>query len=364
MTNKKIKNFVAENEIRINKALNKLIWLGALVGPCMAAGIYLNLFHFVTYSTCILVTAVVLMFAVMHTILVKKVPYSKLSKYILLFGVQMAVIILSLNNARISIGYFLVAILSLLFYSRRVFTIMSMICYVSMLGCTYFTSFYWVEQGIVFDQQSYISEISGAFTIEFLFMYFAGISILGVMYSHIENVYSETVIDHSQDTAEYSDVLTGLWNEKYMEKAFDKIIATQNRDGVFLMVDINDFRAFNSKYGISEGDKLIITVGSVLGFTFKDYSNVIISRNNIDNFMILLPDMTDRNELISLIEKIKDNLERTFSSDSHQKEVTPSISAIFCKGHMTQFHEAVFLAGKTINQVKKDGNSYYKIYEE
>ncbi len=98
-----------------------------------------------------------------------------------------------------------------------------------------------------------------------------------VMFSHFLKVLSVTTVSHLaaifftyisiQETRVRMDGLTKLNNrrvaEEYLIKAISELVVDKEEVAVFMM-DINDFKMVNDKYGHLEGDKALVTVGNAI----------------------------------------------------------------------------------------------------
>ena len=65
-----------------------------------------------------------------------------------------------------------------------------------------------------------------------------------------------------------TDGLTGLYNHRYFYERLNQEIARAQRYGLplsLLMVDIDDFKHFNDRYGHPTGDLVLTEVGRILG---------------------------------------------------------------------------------------------------
>lgn len=88
-----------------------------------------------------------------------------------------------------------------------------------------------------------------------------------------------------------TDSLTGLANRRYFEDRVAKEIAKARRTGsrlALLMLDLNEFKAFNDTYGHVAGDAVLAEVGLVLRETLGKRG--LVCRYGGDEFTVILPD--------------------------------------------------------------------------
>ncbi len=95
----------------------------------------------------------------------------------------------------------------------------------------------------------------------------------------------------AQQTAT-TDALTGLGNRHWMNTQFEREIARLQKGAepaCLLMVDVDDFKAFNDKFGHIAGDNVISGVGQVLSARLR--TRDLIARFGGDEFAVLLPEV-------------------------------------------------------------------------
>ena len=51
-------DFIVNNRIKVNKYLNVVLWFFMLTGPAIALGVKAGFFHDITYTTCLMISAV------------------------------------------------------------------------------------------------------------------------------------------------------------------------------------------------------------------------------------------------------------------------------------------------------------------
>ncbi len=88
----------------------------------------------------------------------------------------------------------------------------------------------------------------------------------------------------------FYDPLTGAYNRKFIEEYINEELKKARRlKGEFsiLLIDLNDFKQVNDKYGHSEGDKILKMVVEKLKSNLRDYD--LIARWGGDEFLVVLP---------------------------------------------------------------------------
>ena len=121
-----------------------------------------------------------------------------------------------------------------------------------------------------------------------------------------------TELAESNDTLErlsVTDGLTGLYNHRHFWTLVDQQIATAGNENkpALVLLDIDDFKQVNDKYGHAVGDILITKVADVLRATIR--SGDYLSRYGGEEFAVLLPRTSPKGAL-SLSEKIRAAIEK------------------------------------------------------
>ena len=89
-----------------------------------------------------------------------------------------------------------------------------------------------------------------------------------------------------------TDTLSGIYNRKFLNRILTdrKIMRTDSLYGI--MIDINDLKTINDKFGHSMGDKAISTVGDIIFNSVPDGGMPI--RYAGDEFVVLLPGVSQQ----------------------------------------------------------------------
>ncbi|HET7370814.1 MAG TPA: diguanylate cyclase, partial [Gammaproteobacteria bacterium] len=122
--------------------------------------------------------------------------------------------------------------------------------------------------------------------------------------------------------ASVTDDLTGLKNRRHLVEQIGSDIAQArrayrenstgtgaNNDIVFLMIDVDDFKAVNDTYGHEAGDRLLVQISGVLTGQMRDSDYVI--RWGGEEFLIVAR-QTERTESSGLAERLRRSLARRY----------------------------------------------------
>ena len=98
------------------------------------------------------------------------------------------------------------------------------------------------------------------------------------------------LLDQSVSMA-YTDGLTGVFNRRYLEGHLAKRLDAASRSDKplsLMMIDIDDFKAFNDRYGHAVGDKVLTNVAETLS---KNVRNIdLVARYGGEEFSVVMPD--------------------------------------------------------------------------
>lgn len=158
-----------------------------------------------------------------------------------------------------------------------------------------------------------------------------------------------------------TDALTGLLNRRYLEERLTEEIKRSNRHGYpmsFMMIDVDEFKAYNDSFGHPEGDKVLTIVGHVLRETLRGAD--VAARYGGEEFSILLPQTTIEEAHI-IAERIRARIEET---DFINRTVTVSIGIASCSLDVNSAAELIAAADKALYEAKRSGRNNVKIFED
>ena len=123
-----------------------------------------------------------------------------------------------------------------------------------------------------------------------------------------------------------TDLLMGIYSRRYLEKKLKDLLYEYKRyDKPFsvLMIDIDDFKIVNDKYGHLVGDKVLAKVGEILKTSLRQLD--IPSRYGGDEIVVLLPN-TKKEEALKAASKIQSIFQKArFKTSQYEFSITASI---------------------------------------
>jgi diguanylate cyclase (GGDEF)-like protein len=104
----------------------------------------------------------------------------------------------------------------------------------------------------------------------------------------------ELVLNERLESLSLVDPLTQLLNRRAMNELIPREVARANRLGSslsFMTLDLNGFRAINSKFGNLEGDTVLTEFAKILRMVFR--GGDVVFRQGGDEFLIVMPDTSE-----------------------------------------------------------------------
>jgi diguanylate cyclase (GGDEF)-like protein len=106
---------------------------------------------------------------------------------------------------------------------------------------------------------------------------------------------SELVLNERLESLSLIDPLTQLFNRRAMNEMIPREVARANRLSshlTFLTIDLDNFRAINSKFGNIEGNFLLREFARFLTTSFR--GGDIVFRQGGDEFLVVMPDTSEQ----------------------------------------------------------------------
>ena len=160
---------------------------------------------------------------------------------------------------------------------------------------------------------------------------------------------------HLEHQLARTDPLTGILNSRAFLDHMIYIIALSHRDGAPLTlayIDLDNFKQVNDRFGHSEGDRLLQSVGQTLQDSIRRTD--VVARLGGDEFALLLP-VTNEEAARILIGKIKLKLDKTLTNCP--QEVACSIGSVSFLQPPSTPDEAVRMADLAMYKAKRLGKN-------
>jgi diguanylate cyclase (GGDEF)-like protein len=172
-----------------------------------------------------------------------------------------------------------------------------------------------------------------------------------------------TLRDKAGEYAQLSitDPLTGLLNRRYIEERLTEEINRSQRSGdpvSLLMLDVDEFKSYNDRYGHPAGDEALVMIGQILHENLRGAD--VAARYGGEEFSVLLP-VTNSEEAEAIAERIRRHVEAT---KFPKRKVTVSVGIASLGGNMATVTDLVKASDTALYQAKRAGRNNVKIYSD
>lgn len=114
------------------------------------------------------------------------------------------------------------------------------------------------------------------------------------MSSRLKNMFEEQLLTSERLREQaYKDPVTQLGNRRFFDLQFDHVLKDEEKVGVgvFLIIELKNFKEYNDQYGYEAGDTLLKGVANIVSQSVAAYENTIVA-NKGASFFIVLPGKT------------------------------------------------------------------------
>ena len=163
----------------------------------------------------------------------------------------------------------------------------------------------------------------------------------------------------------YNDELTGLPNRNTLVDRIGQSIKKSSREHhqmAILFLDLDRFKNVNDSLGHAVGDVLLQEVATRLYSTLRD--NDTISRNGGDEFVVVLEELYDTEEVIHVAKKIISCLTETFIIQSHKIHLGVSVGISIYPHDGEAPLVLLRNADTAMYRAKKAGGNQLQFYDE
>ena len=178
------------------------------------------------------------------------------------------------------------------------------------------------------------------------------------------NIEVEQKTKELENIAMY-DILTGLPNRNMLNHQLHKSVANihdSEHSIAILFLDLDDFKKVNDSHGHVQGDKLLEEAARRIRTCISKRD--LACRFGGDEFVILLNQVEDIEQVISLAEDILQRFKEPIRVGSGIFYVTTSIGIVLSKDQLTRPDDLISYADIAMYEAKANGGSQYYIYHE
>jgi diguanylate cyclase (GGDEF)-like protein len=168
-------------------------------------------------------------------------------------------------------------------------------------------------------------------------------------------------MDRSLDLATRIDPMTGLANRRdIMEKMERELSRSERHQRTFsvMIVDLDDFKQVNEKYGFNDGDDVLVEVSRVLMGCARNED--VCARWGGEEFLFLLPE-TNIEGALTLARKVLDSISMTEFKVNHPGiRITASIGLCEYIAGQT-IHDCIARADQALRHAKLEGKDRFVV---
>ena len=195
--------FIVRSSIRINRYLNAILWYFTAIGPAFAVGVKAGIFPGMKYVTCLCISILVALLALIHGMMLKRYPNQISASVFAITALDALIVYMMLSHVNIRLIWFLVPLLSILFCDKRLYGYALVLNYVFLCASVWETAPYYVNLRADYGNTgSYFCHVMGGYTIELLIMAAAGYIILKLVLDHYMELLRQYEVIREKEASE------------------------------------------------------------------------------------------------------------------------------------------------------------------
>ncbi|MGB8452590.1 MAG: diguanylate cyclase [Anaerocolumna sp.] len=157
------------------------------------------------------------------------------------------------------------------------------------------------------------------------------------------------------------DPLTGVYNKSTTKDLIDHFIQKHSEDKhIFMIVDIDDFKSINDRYGHLQGDKILSFVINQVKMIFT--AGEIIGRIGGDEFAIFIGDISNKETAFIKADLLQRALRSVYREEEYEISVSGSIGVSIYPRDGKNYNQLLNCADKALYDVKDQGKDGFKLF--
>lgn len=161
------------------------------------------------------------------------------------------------------------------------------------------------------------------------------------------------------------DPLTGLYKFDHFKELSVEILEKMNKGKVaaLVMMDLDSFKSINDTYGHDAGDRYLQAFSDVMKSMPEEH--VLSARRSGDEFCMLISDCSDREEIISYLNKFYEilNQNAVALSGTQTRAISASCGFVLINAAPNDITELLGCADQALYEVKKSTKGKYAEYK-
>ncbi|MCG8038747.1 MAG: EAL domain-containing protein [Candidatus Thiodiazotropha taylori] len=171
---------------------------------------------------------------------------------------------------------------------------------------------------------------------------------------------------HQLEQIAHFDALTKLPNRVLLSDRLHQLMVhtvRQTKNLAVVYLDLDGFKEINDRHGHSVGDEFLIRVANRLNNSLREGDT--IARIGGDEFIAVLPDLTEHTDCIPLLERLLTAVSTPVDIDGITLQVSASIGATFYpQAEATDADQLLRQADHAMYQAKQSGKNRFKLFDQ
>jgi diguanylate cyclase (GGDEF)-like protein/PAS domain S-box-containing protein len=163
----------------------------------------------------------------------------------------------------------------------------------------------------------------------------------------------------------HHDTLTGLPNRVLLKDRAEMILSQAKRNikkTAFLFIDLDGFKTINDSLGHSIGDIVLKAVAHRIQSCIR--ATDTLSRYGGDEFIVVIPEVTNKDEVESVTGKIINEFKKSFEINNQVLSITASVGIAMYPEHGNNFEHLLQNADSAMYKAKENGKNTYCFFTQ
>lgn len=160
------------------------------------------------------------------------------------------------------------------------------------------------------------------------------------------------------------DPFTNVYNKTVIKDKIENLLGHSRPQDkhAFIIIDIDDFKTINDKYGHLAGDQVLAKLVRTLKRMFR--TEDLIGRVGGDEFVVFMTQITSREDVERKMEHFGSSIGQCYREDDPDIEITCSIGISIYPMDGDHYEQLLEKADKALYYIKNNGKRSYYIYQE
>ncbi len=179
-----------------------------------------------------------------------------------------------------------------------------------------------------------------------------------------KDITQEKILENELKKISFYDTLTELPNRNLFVEELSNYIERavhEKHQAAVLIIDLNKFSYINNTYGYQVGDTYLKKFAQKLKTIFR--KGDVVARIGNDEFAILLEDLADKKDIIIVLEKMKEELEKPIVIDNNEFVISYNIGISIFPDDGKDAETLLRQADIALTSAKLEGENEYKFFE-